>query len=591
MRFPDLKKFPRFGFDTETTGLKYKVDKVFGFSIATPDGMTWYFDIREQPNAVKWFNNEVKHYNGKIIAHNCSFDYRMSHHTGIIVPLERMEDTVIRACSIDEHLYSYALDDLGLKYLNEGKETQLYAELAAIFGGLATKNVQMKNISRAPVHIVAPYAEQDALLALNLYDWQEGEIKRQGIERIIKFETEKMPTFIRAEMRGIRVDENYAEEAADKITPIIEEKQKNLNRLAGEEINVNSPPQVKAMFEPKQLANGEWITSCGTPLKKTPKGKASLGADALREIKDPKAGLVQEVRSLLKTRDTFLLKHVIEHAIDGFVYPNINQSKGEDGGTGTGRLSYTDPALQQIPSRNKVVAEIVKQCFLPPEGMIWCDTDMASFEVRVFYHLIQNPEIIRRYQIDPNKDAHLFVAELTGLVRNAEYSGQPNAKQLNLSMIFNSGDGAIAEKMGMPWEWNEFTVKRGRDAGKLVRFKKAGVEAEKIIAQYHQQVKGVRQLAQGCKSTAEKRGHIFTYTGRRLRFPNGAHSYAASGKLIQATAADLNKENWSIIEEVLGNDGHLILNTHDSYSMALPENWRPYYEKVKKEIEKLPKKP
>ena len=588
MRFPDLNNYPRFGFDTETTGLRYKVDKVFGFSIATPDEMTWYFDIREQPDAVKWLNKAVKHYRGKIIAHNASFDYRMGSNTNIILPLERMEDTVIRACAIDEHLYSYALDELGLKYLSEGKETKLYEELAAIFGGLATKNVQMKNISRAPVHIVAPYAEQDALLALKLYDWQDGEIERQGIQKIVKFEMDKMPTFIRAEMRGIRVDKEYTEEAADKISPIIENKQKELNKRAGTEINVNSSPQIKAMFEPKQLASGEWITSCGTPLQKTPKGEASLGAEALRSITDPKANLIQEIRSLIKTRDTFLLKHVIGHAIDDRVYPTINQSKGEDGGTGTGRLSYTDPALQQIPSRNKVIAEIVKQCFLPDEGQIWADGDMASFEVRIFYHLIQNPEIIKRYLSDPSKDAHQFVADLTGLPRNAEYSGQANAKQLNLSMIFNSGNGAIAEKMGMEWWWEEFTVSHGRDAGKVVRYKKAGKEAERIIAMYHNQVKGVKELAKGCKKTAEERGYIYTYTGRRLRFPNGAHSYAASGKLIQATSADRNKENWSIIEDVLGNDGHLILNTHDSYSMSLPENWKPYYNKIKKEIENAP---
>ena len=549
--------------------------------------MTWYFDIREQPNAVKWLNDAVKHYRGRIIAHNASFDYRMSNHTGIYLPLEKMEDTVIRACAIDEHLYSYGLGDLGQKYLGEDKETRIYQELADIFGGLASKNVQMPNLHRAPVSLVAPYAEQDALLALNLYDWQEGEIKRQGIERIIKFETDKMPTFIRAEMRGIRIDEDYAEEAADKITPLIYTKQKELNRLAGEEINVNSSPQVKAMFEPEQLANGDWITSCGTPLKKTPKGQASLGADALREIADPKAGLVQEVRSLIKTQDTFLRGHVIGHAVGGRVYPNINQSKGEDGGTGTGRLSYTNPALQQIPSRNKAVAEIVKPCFLPDEGQVWVDTDMASFEVRVFYHLIQNQNIIRAYKADPNKDAHLFVSDLTGLVRNAEYSGQPNAKQLNLSMIFNSGNGAIAEKMGMAWSWESFLPRGKEDKPEnYVHYKKAGKEAEEIIAKYHHQVKGVRELAKGCKATAEKRGHIFTYTGRRLRFPRGAHSYAASGKLIQATAADLNKENWTIIEDVLGNDGHLILNTHDSYSMSLPEDWKPYYEKVKREIER-----
>ena len=589
MRFPDLKNYPYFGYDTEATGLRYKVDKVFGFSIATPDGMTWYYDIREQPNAIKWLNNETKHYNGKIIAHNVSFDYRMSHHIGIILPIERTEDTVIRACAINEHLYSYALEDLGQKYLGEGKDLSLYQKLADIFGGKATKNVQMKNISRAPVHIVAPYAEQDALLAMRLWEWQEDEIKKQGIERIIEFETSKMPMFIRAEMRGIRVDEEYTEEAADKISPIIEEKQNELNKRASQEINVNSPTQVKKMFEPKQLASGEWITSCGTYLEKTPKGQASLGAEALRKITDPKASLVQEIRSLLKTRDTFLRKHVIEHAIGGRVYPTINQSKGEDGGTGTGRLSYTDPALQQIPSRNKIVAEIVKQAFLPDEGQIWADGDMASFEVRIFYHLIQNPEIIRRYLKDPYKDAHQFVADLTGLPRNAEYSGQANAKQLNLSMIFNSGNGAIAEKMGMPWTWEKFLPRGLIDIPEnWVHYKKAGIEAERIIAMYHQQVKGVRQLAKGCKATAEDRGYIYTYTGRRIRFPHGNHSYAASGLLIQSTAADRNKENWSIIEDVLGNDGHLILNTHDSYSMSLPENWKPYYNKVKKEIENSP---
>ena len=84
-------------------------------------------------------------------------------------------------------------------------------------------------------------------------------------------------------------------------------------------------------------------------------------------------------------------------AVNGVVYPNINQSKGEDGGTGTGRLSYTAPALQQIPSRRKDVAAIVKPCFLPDEGQVWVDCDMNSFEVRTFADLVGNQEIINEY--------------------------------------------------------------------------------------------------------------------------------------------------------------------------------------------------
>ena len=582
----DLHQYPYFAYDTETTGLQYPVDHVFGFSISLPDGQSIYYDIRETPKAKDWLNDQVRHYNGTIIAANASFDYRMSHSTGIFLPLERMDDVIIRACCIDEHLVAYDLDHLGKKYIGMEKDNSLYEKLASIFGGLATRNVQMKNISRAPSAIVAPYAERDTDITLAVWEWQQKEIAKQGIEEIVKFEIDKMPTFIRAEMRGIRIDENYAEEAADKITPFIDETQSKIEAFAGGEINLNSPKQVKEMFEPVKR-DGKWFANDGSLLATTGSGGPSFAAEVLREMKHPAAALILEIRSLIKTRDTFLRGHVLGHNHGGYVYPTINQSKGEDGGTGTGRLSIQNPAMQQIPSRNKKIAAIVKPCFLPPEGMVWCDGDMNSFEVRVFAHLINNPEIVQAYHDNPLLDLHQFVADLTKLVRNAEYSGQPNAKQLNLSMIFNSGNGAIADKMGMPWEWNSFLPRGKEDIEEnYITYKKAGVEAEKVIAAYHRRIPGVKDLADGCKATAERRGYIRTFIGRRLRFPRGYKSYKASGLLIQATAADINKENWSIIEEELGNDGHLMLNTHDSYSMALPENWEPYYNRVKASIER-----
>ncbi len=581
-----LSKYPYFAYDTETTGLQYKVDRVFGFSISTPDGQDFYYDIRKEPEKVAQFNREVKHYRGRIICHKASFDYLMSQHTGIYLPLDALDCTIIRACTINEHLPSYELDYLGKKYINMRKDTDIYQALAEIFGGPATRKSQIGNIQHAPVELVAKYAKQDTRITLDLWEWQEGEIERQEIRNVIDFERNHMPTVIRRQEHGIRVDTNYAEEAADKLTPLILDAQSKLNKLAGKDVNVNSPPQCKALFAPVEK-NGEWFASDGTPLTKTPKGAASLGAEALRKIKDPKAALILDIRSLLKTRDTFLLGHVVGHSVNSRVYPDINQTKGEDGGTGTGRFSYTNPAMQQIPSRNKEVAAIVKPAFLPDEGMIWVDTDLSSFEVRVFAHLINNPEIIDAYLRYPYLDLHQFVADLTGLVRNATYSGQPNAKQLNLSMIFNSGDGAIADKMGMPWEWNSFEVKYGKDAGKEITYKKAGPEAKEVIARYHRRIPGIKDLAEGCKSVAEQQGYIRTYTGRRLRFPGGFKSYSASGKLIQSTAAELNKENWKIIEDVLGDRGSLILNTHDSYSMQMdPATWQQDYDRVRDAIQR-----
>jgi len=579
-RFFDFRQFNRIAFDTESDGLVFPKNKAFGFSLSTPDGKDYYFDMRRDPMAKQWLIDEMANYNGTVICHNASFDHKMSKSAGVHVPLELLDDTVTRACLIDEHLMSYSLDDLGKKYLGARKDSSLYEKMAEVLGGRATKNVQMKQIAEAPVEIVAPYAMQDTRLTLDLWDWQEKEIEKQEIHDIIQFERRLMPTIIRAETRGIKVDLAYAEEAADKITPIIDGMQEKIDKLAGWEFNINSSPQVKKYFDPKEK-NGLFFVG-NTLIGKTPGGNPSLGADYLREIDDPMSNMILEVRSLIKTRDTFLRGHILSHSHDGRVYPTINQNKGEDGGTGTGRLSYQSPAMQQIPSRNKKVAAIVKPAFLPDDGQIWVDIDEASFEVRVFAHLVNNPTIVDAYKHNPELDFHQFVAELTGLPRNAAYSGEANAKQLNLSMIFNSGNGAIADKMGMPWQWNSFTTRGGEE----ITYKKAGDDALAVIERYHARVQGVRELANGCKAMSEKRGYIFTRLGRRLRFPRGYKSYKASGLLIQATAADINKENWMTIENTLQGRGHLILNTHDSYSMSLPEDWRPVFNEVKTELEK-----
>lgn len=584
MSFPELRKFPYFAFDTEDTGLQYPVDRVFGFSISTPDGRDYYWDIRRQPQARDWLNEQISRYNGTIIMANASFDYRMSFMTGIRLPIDQLDDVIIRASLIDEHLPTYTLDYLAKAYLGAAKVDEIYGLLAQRFGGPATRKAQMKNLQHAEPEEVAPYAMGDSRLTLDLWEWQEQEIDRQSLHQVAMFERDLMPTFIRTEMAGIRVDLNYAEEAADRLTPLLEAKQAELNGIVGFDMNTNSSPQIKKFFDPQQLEDGTWVVG-DTPIGTTDKGAPSLKAEYLREISHPAADLIMDIRSIIKTRDTFLRGHVLAHAHNDRVYPTVNQAQGETGGTGTGRLSYQRPAMQQIPSRNKAVAAIVKPCFLPDEGHVWVDVDENSFEVRIFAHLVNNPEILAAYAANPELDFHQFVAELTKLVRNATYSGQPNAKQLNLSMIFNSGNGAIADKMGMPWNWTSFTTKMGE----TVTYKKAGPEAEAVIAKYHRRIPGIKSLAERAAKKAKMRGYIHTFTGRHLRFPRGWKTYKASGILIQATAADQNKRNWKSIEEELDGEGRLILNTHDSYGMSLPEdNWQQSFTRVKTRLEHNP---
>lgn len=596
MSYPDLQQYEAIGFDTETTGLVYPVDNVFAFTISTPDGKDFYFDVREEPDSILWFNDQMSEYKGIVAIHNAPFDVAMSIKDGFrsfqrLLDGNQVADTCQRAVLIDEHLFSYQLDDLAKKYLGTQKE-DIWPALAEIFGGAPTKKAQIPNLPRAPRELAVKYATRDSRLHLDLFYWQEEEIQRQGIHKIVNNEQRWMKMFIRQKMRGIRVDTRVAERAADSLTPMIEEAQNQLNKIAGWEFNVNSTPQIKKLFEPKVVVENDdvrrkvWQACDGTTIGTTGKGEPSFKSEFLRDMKHPAAELILETRSLLKTRDTFLRGHVIGHEHGGRVYPNINQNKGEQGGTYTGRLSYTDPAMQQIPSRNKKVASIVKPVFLPEEGHVWVDTDLASFEVRIFAHLINVESIIKQYQQNPDLDFHQFVAELTGLVRNATYAGEPNSKQLNLSMIFNQGPGATAQKMGMEWYWDSFIPDGGSEDDRI-HFKKPGPDAQMVIDRYHARIPGIKELQKGCQQTAQKRGYIFTRSGRRLRFPRGWGAHKASGLLIQATSADVNKENWEIIDEELqGVDGHLLLNTHDSYSFSFPEQtYKERLEPIKRRIE------
>lgn len=594
--FPDIHKYPEFGLDTETTGLVYPVDKVFGVSMYFPDGKSLYVDVRKDKKFLPRLEKECKKYKGNIVCFNAAFDASMLYGTGCKIPFEKFRCSSVRACLINEHEATifpwtrhkgdYTLDYLAHKYLGKRKESDIWEDLAQLFGGKPTRNAQILNLTRAPEKLVGKYAVVDAQLALELWYWQSKEIERQKIWDIVEFEEVKvMPRIINKKIQGCRVDLSNTELAMGKLTPVIDEMQIQLNEMAGFELNVNSAPQVKKLFNPKQNRNtGEWFTDSGVLCKTAKSGGPSIDAEVLAEMDDPRAQLITDIRSTIKTRDTFLGKHILGHHHNGWVYPNINQVKNDGGkGTGTGRFSYSDPALQQIPSRKKKVAEIVKSCFLPDEGQVWVSGDMNSYEVRIFAHLVAryNARLVELYRKDPMTDLHEWVAGLMGIPRNPRPEGGANAKQINLSMIFNSGKGAIAAKIGLPWEWDEF---KGSD-GNLIRYRKAGKEASRVIEEYHRKVPGVRDFADSAKEIAEDLGYVKTAHGRVLRFPRGYKSYKASGLIIQATAADFNKENWILVDDALGSDGRLVLNTHDSYEMSISEDWEKPYKRVKEAVQ------
>ncbi len=576
---PDIHKFDRIAIDTETTGLHFKRDRIFGISMSTPDGNDYYWDIRRDSNIIDYLSRELPRYRGKVIFFNWSFDVKFLLSHGVVVPVDLCDCAMVRAALIDEHLHDYSLDGLAKKYLGQRKANDVYEELSQIFGGKATRNQQMKNMPDAPVELVARYAKIDTRLTLELWDWQEREIADQDLHKVCKLERDLFPVLLDMEYNGIRVDTFKAEQAQSRLTKEIDKQQKELDSIAGFHVNPNPSKSIFDLFKPKE-DNGKWYAVDGTELSTTPAGKPSIDANALRNMQHPAAAIILNIRKMTKARDTFIGGHILSNSIEGVIYPNINQTKGDDGfGTGTGRLSYSSPALQQIPSRDVQTAQIVRPIFLPDKGQEWAYYDLDQHEFRVMAHYVNNERILKAYSDDANTDFHQIVADLTGLPRSPRYAGDANAKQINLGLCFGMGQGKLAKEMGLP-----FTVDRFPDGRE---FLKPGLDAMRVFDTYHKAIPGVRDMLKRASDVAKSRGFVRTLMGRHIRFPGGNYVHKAGGLIFQGTSADLNKLNMINIHNALkGTGARLLLNVHDEYNLSTPD--RGVLDEVKRVIQDHP---
>lgn len=592
--YPNLDRHEVVSIDVETTGVEWYRDKVFGVAVSTFDGgeiRDYYFDSRVDEGLFAWLRDQAPKIN-KVVNHNVKFDIHMLLNEGIVIDPRRVECTMINAALINEHLFKYDLDSLAQKYIGKRKDSTMYEKLAGLFGGQPTRTAQMKNISRAPKSVVEEYAKTDSRVAMELWMWQQKEIKRQGLQQVHTLEMRLFPFIFDMERRGIRVDVDLAHKTMDKLTVEIDQIQKELDKVAGFHVNPNPSGSIKKLFNPKKNEDGIWIACDSTPLPATSGDQPSIGADQLLAMTHPAAKLILRCRKYMKTRDTFLAKHVIEHAHNGRVHPNINQTKSESSGgvegTGTGRLSYSNPALQQIPSRDKAIAAMVRPIFLPDEGSVWGYGDLDQHEFRIFAHYVNAPSLNRAYQENPDLDIHQIVADMTGMPRNATRSGQANAKQINLAMVFNMGGGKLAEKMGLPFTTEKIKFKDDTEEREIL---KPGEETLAVMAKYYDAVPGVKEMAKNASTVAKSRGYVRTLKGRHIRFPGGKFTHKASGLIYQGSSADLNKENICRICEYLEAEsgGRLLLSIHDEYSISLScDNAKKHLERIKYLIEDRP---
>jgi DNA polymerase I-like protein with 3'-5' exonuclease and polymerase domains len=575
MNFPNLHLFDKFAIDTETTGLDWMKDSIFGVAISTPDGKDYYWDVRDTPETLLWLNSALKNFKGRVIGHNFKYDLHMFREANVTMLSKRVNGivwdcTMIRASLINENRFTYSLDDLAKDYLN-ARKLDIYADLAEKFGGEPTRKEQMKNLYKAPASLVAPYAKRDTRLTLDLWEVQEKIIDRVSMHKVTELERDVMYVVQTMEAQGIRIDEKLVDIQIKKLNKIIPVKQQELNSFAKMIINPNPSKSIHDLFQPKWNAQEKcFITNDGTRIGTTQKGNPSIDSKALRAMTHPAAKMILDIRKLMKCRDTFLTKHIQNRLIKGRVFPTINQCKSDKGdagvqGTVTGRLSYTEPALQQIPSRDKDIMEIVRKCFLPEEGQLWYRADYSQSDFRAFVHYTESKPLMEAYAKDPKTDFHQLTADVTGIPRDPRFAGDSNSKQIGLGLLFSMGEGKMAKEMGMPYYEEEVTFNDGET--KMIL--RAGEEVTEIFKKFHEKVPGVKEFTKKATSVAKTRGYVISLMGRHLHFPDKRWTYRAVAYLCQSATAEFNKvkmvDTFNMIENTRSK---ILLTLHDELNFS-----------------------
>jgi len=564
--FPNLSGVQSLAVDTETydpelrtigPGWGRGVGHIVGASIATEDA-AWYFPVRHTIDAhdnmdpeqvFRFLKDNLETESTKIFA-NAVYDCGWLRTEGIHVKGTKYDVQYAEAI-LDGNAYSYALETIANNYIGSGKTSNdLYDWCARSYGGQPNGD-QRANIYRSPPTLVGPYAESDADLPFRILRKQWVQLDLVGLVDIFKLECELLDLLVDMRWRGMRVSEERAHIAEKKLTGVINNIQQELNELAGFRVNANSgKTDLVKLYD--QL---------GVEYNYTEKGNPSFTRDWLEQQVDDASTKVVDIRKYTKARDTFLRGAILEKHTNGYVHPSFYPLKGESGGAVTGRFAAAGPPIQQIPSRDQILAPIIRSCFIPEDGMSWVKADYSSIELRMMAHYSEDKALIKSYTDNPFMDYHDYVGEILGgkLPRIA-------VKTLNFSLIYGGGKRTISVQMARIFNKAE-RMKLIKDLGFPVLTNTAEQLAVIFMNIYSNEFPIAGDLLNSCSQAAAHTGQMRTILNRRTTFDlwepikgkgiplrldaalarygkmiKRAYTYKALNYRLQGSAADLIKK-------------------------------------------------
>ena len=538
--FPDLSKYDEIAIDLETkdpdlikmgSGSIVGRGDVTGIAVAV-SGWCGYYPIAhegggnmDRKKVLKWFQ-AVLNTSAIKIFHNAMYDVCWIRALGLSIN-GKIVDTMIASALVDENQMRYDLNNCSRRYTGKGKnETELYE--AAKSWGVDAKAEMYK----LPAIYVGAYAEHDAVITLELWQELKKEILHQDLNSIMNMETELFPCLVDMKFKGVRVDV----EAAHKLkTTLLAQEKQSLQQIKKEtqiDVQIWAARSIAQVFDKLNLDYDR------TEKKSAP----SFTKNFLVNHPHPLVKHIARAREINKAHTTFI-DTIIKHSYKGRIHAEINQLRGDNGGTVTGRISYSNPNLQQIPARNKDLGPRIRSLFIPEEGHTWGCFDYSQQEPRlvVHYATLQNlygvDGVLEAYK-EGNADFHDIVADMAEIPRS-------QAKTINLGLFYGMGKNKLQAELGVSKD-----------------------KAEDLFRLYHSKVPFVKQLMDNVMQRAQDSGRIRTLLGRLCRFPlwepnqfgihkalphdqaltehgpgiKRAYTYKALNKLIQGSAADMTKK-------------------------------------------------
>ncbi|MGS3185996.1 DNA polymerase I [Aeromonas taiwanensis] len=546
-----LKAAPLFAFDTETTSLDYMEARVVGISFAIEPGKAAYVPFgHDYLGAPVQLTEAVVL--GKLkplledparlkVGQNLKYDRNVLLNHGI--ELQGIAyDTMLESYVLNSTASRHDMDSLARRYLNV--ETISFEEIAG-------KGVKQLTFNQIELEQAAPYAAEDADITLRLHQALWGKLSAEpGLARVFsEIELPLLPVLARMERLGTTIEPRLLHQQSQEIEVRLAELEKQAHELAEQEFNLSSPKQLGEIL----------FTKLGLPIiKKTPKGAPSTAEEVLAELAEtyelPR--LLMEHRGLAKLKSTYTDKlPLMIKPQTGRVHTSYHQAVAA-----TGRLSSTDPNLQNIPVRNEQGRRI-RQAFIPSTGYKLVAADYSQIELRIMAHLSGDKGLLTAFA--EGKDIHkATAAEVFGVELDAVTSDmRRSAKAINFGLIYGMSAFGLAKQLGI-----------GR------------AEAQKYMDLYFERYPGVLEYMERTRQQAEAQGYVETLFGRRLYLPDiksrnaglrKAAERAAINAPMQGTAADIIKramisvDSW--IRGIKDESIRMLMQVHDELVFEIRE--------------------